>query len=72
MGRDADTIAALAGEIMGVIHGSRTFPPAWVEQVLRLNPSPDLSQMARDLCALISRRALVMQHTARQIVSMTE
>jgi len=71
IGRDADTIAALAGEIMGVIHGIQAFPTDWIDQVLRLNPTPDLSQMARDLSALISRQALDLQRTAGQVLSMT-
>jgi hypothetical protein len=53
MGRDADTIAAIAGELMGVLYGVQALPEPWVEQVVRLNPSPDLPQMAADLCQLI-------------------
>lgn len=72
IGRDADTVASLAGEIMGVIYGASAFPPAWVDQVMQLNPSPDLSQIARDLCALISRRALDMQRIGGQVLTMTK
>jgi hypothetical protein len=57
IGRDADTIAAIAGELMGVLYGAQALPAEWVEQVLRLNPSPDLPQMAADLCSLMTARA---------------
>ena len=55
VGRDADTIAAIAGELMGVLYGAQAFPQAWLEQVLRCNPAPDLPQMARDLCEVMGR-----------------
>jgi ADP-ribosylglycohydrolase len=70
IGRDADTIAALAGEIMGVIHGVQAFPSAWVDQVLQFNPSPDLAQMARDVSVLISRQALDAQRAAAEVVTL--
>lgn len=70
VGRDADTIAALAGEIMGVIYGAQAFPPAWVDQVLQLNPAPDLAQMARDLSELIIRQAFDLQHSAAEILTL--
>lgn len=57
MGRDADTIAAIAGELMGALAGVQSLPQPWVEKVLRLNPDPDLSGVAHDLTALIRERA---------------
>lgn len=69
MGRDADTIAGIAGELMGVLYGVQSLPDAWVEQVVRLNPSPDLPKMAADLCELIAnlserRRSAALQTLA--------
>ncbi len=71
MGRDADTIAAIAGELMGVIYGAQALPAAWVEQVVHLNPSPDLPGLAEDLCALIIRLAERKQSASAQLLSMT-
>jgi hypothetical protein len=56
MGRDADTIAAIAGELMGVLYGAAALPPEWVEKVVRLNPQPDLVQMALDLCGVVAKQ----------------
>ncbi|MAU12554.1 MAG: crystallin J1 [Anaerolineaceae bacterium] len=32
-GRDADTISALVGAILGALHGTAVIPPAWIEKV---------------------------------------
>ena len=69
IGRDADTIAAISGELMGVIYGVQALPPAWVDQVVRLNPAPDLTQMAVDLCEVILLQARRKQQTAEQLLS---
>ncbi|RPJ50058.1 MAG: ADP-ribosylglycohydrolase family protein [Chloroflexi bacterium] len=69
IGRDADTIAAIAGELMGVLYGAQALPAEWVEKVLRLNPSPDLQQMAKDLCVLITERAEEKKKAAEGILS---
>jgi hypothetical protein len=69
MGRDSDTIAAIAGELMGALYGIDALPTAWVEQVLQLNPQPDLAQMAEDLCVVILERAQAKQQQAQKILS---
>jgi ADP-ribosylglycohydrolase len=56
IGRDADTIAGIAGELAGALYGIDALPTPWVEQVLRLNPEPNLEQVARDLTQLITER----------------
>ena len=33
IGRDADTISALVGAILGALHGTAVIPPAWIEKV---------------------------------------
>lgn len=70
MGRDADTIAGIAGELMGVIYGVQCLPAAWVEQVVRLNPSPDLPQMAADLCEVIVNLSGRRRAAAEQAIAM--
>ena len=69
IGRDADTIAAIAGELMGVIYGVQSLPPAWVDQVVCLNPAPDLAKMAVDLGEVITLQARRRQQTAEQLLS---
>jgi hypothetical protein len=56
IGRDADTIAGIAGELAGALYGIDALPPQWVEKVLELNPNPDMEQMAKDLSNLITKR----------------
>ncbi len=68
IGRDTDTIAAIAGELMGVLYGAQALPSDWTEKVLQLNPNPDLAQMAGDLSALISRQALDAQRAAEAVL----
>jgi hypothetical protein len=70
MGRDSDTIAAMAGELMGALYGIQALPASWVEQVLRLNPQPDLAQMAEDLCVVILERVQAQQQRAENILSL--
>jgi len=70
IGRDTDTIAAIAGELMGVLYGVQALPADWVEKVLRLNPNPDLSKMARDLSDLMSRRSLDAQRSASAVLTL--
>ena len=56
IGRDADTIAGIAGELAGALYGIDALPVTWVDKVLQLNPEPDLRQMAKDLFNLVSDR----------------
>ena len=56
IGRDADTIAGIAGELAGALYGIDALPTPWVEKVLELNPNPDMEKMAQDLAILITQR----------------
>jgi ADP-ribosylglycohydrolase len=56
IGRDADTIAGIAGELVGALYGIDSLPASWVNRVLKLNPNPDMKQMAKDLTKLISEK----------------
>jgi hypothetical protein len=56
IGRDADTIAGIAGELAGALYGIDALPTPWTEKVLELNPSPDMEKMAQDLSILIANR----------------
>ncbi len=70
MGRDSDTIAAMAGELMGALSGAEAMPAPWVEQVVRLNPHPDLARLAKDLCAVIVEQAHSHQSRAAALLSL--
>jgi hypothetical protein len=56
IGRDADTIAGIAGELVGTLYGIDALPTPWVDKVLKLNPEPDMEQMAKDLTKLVLER----------------
>jgi ADP-ribosylglycohydrolase len=58
--RDADTIGAVAGSILGAKYGLRAIPPAWVEKVrypsgtcLQFTKGLDIVNMSEQLAALI-------------------
>lgn len=70
MGRDADTIGALVGELAGALEGVDAFPAAWVDKVMRLNPEPDLAAMADELTGIVLERARAQEQRARAIVSL--
>jgi len=70
IGRDADTIAGMAGELAGALHGVDALPKDWVDKILRVNPQPDLNQMVEDLCILIKNRAQMQAKNASQVLSM--
>lgn len=52
VGGDCDTVAAMAGAIMGACHGAAAFPPEAVDQLQRANPDLKLEALADDLLAL--------------------
>jgi hypothetical protein len=71
MGRDADTIAGMAGGLTGALAGARAFPVEWVDKVVRANPEPDLPQLAADLCKVLVEQAEERQRSAQAILSLT-
>jgi len=52
LGGDCDTVAAMAGAIMGACHGSGGFPPEAVAGLQRANPELGLDALADDLLRL--------------------
>jgi hypothetical protein len=69
LGRDADTIAGIAGELAGALYGIDALPAPWVKKVLTLNPKPDLEKMANDLTILISERNKAQLEQSRTMLS---
>jgi hypothetical protein len=69
LGRDADTIAGIAGELAGALYGIDALPLPWVAKVLRLNPQPDMRQMAKDLTNLIIDRNQSQLGTSNKLLS---
>lgn len=55
-GRDADTIATMAGAIAGALAGAAVLPVAWVQAVRAANPV-DQDELARALIGVLQRRA---------------
>ena len=52
LGGDCDTIAAMAGAIMGACHGAQSFPPEIVVQLHAANPDLALKALADELLTL--------------------
>jgi ADP-ribosylglycohydrolase len=52
LGGDCDTIAAIAGAIVGACHGAEGFPRAVVDKLHAANPALRLAALADDLLAL--------------------
>jgi len=71
MGRDADTIVGIIGELMGALHGATALPADWAARVEQLNPEPDMAQMSEDLCRLVVSRARAQQARSAALLSMT-
>lgn len=69
IGRDADTIAGIAGELAGALYGIDALPASWVNRVLELNPNPDMEQMAKDLTKLISEKNRVQVERSNMLLS---
>jgi hypothetical protein len=69
VGRDADSIAGIAGELAGALYGIDALPPKWVEQVLELNPDPNMEQMAKDLSNLIIQRNQAQIESSSRMLS---
>ena len=52
-GRDNDSVAGVVGMIAGTLHGVDAFPDRWVQTVEEANPTPDLRELAGNLCDAI-------------------
>jgi ADP-ribosylglycohydrolase len=63
IGRDADTVAAMAGAMAGALHGAGAVPSGWRERVnvvrghcIRAVAGTDLAELARDLHTALLRK----------------
>jgi hypothetical protein len=72
MGRDSDTITSMVGELSGALYGIQSLPPEWVDQVLRLNPEPDLTALARDLYDIVLKNARLKAEIVQDILLYSE
>jgi len=70
-GRDADTIASMAGALAGAWRGASAFPPEWVEKVKASSPR-DHHRAAADLVQVIQRRAEIQAQRAAAVLSRAE
>jgi hypothetical protein len=72
LGRDADTIASMAGELAGAFSGASSIPKDWIDKVNRLNPAPDLEQLSSGMTRLVVKKADEHQNIARSIQTLLE
>jgi ADP-ribosylglycohydrolase len=63
IGRDADTIAAMAGSMAGALHGAGAIPEEWSRRInvvrghcIGSTAGTDLAELARDLHAALLRK----------------
>lgn len=68
LGRDADTIGSMAGELAGALGGARALPAEWVDRILSINPQPDLSVYALRLTELVLDRAKARADRAKRLL----
>jgi ADP-ribosylglycohydrolase len=68
-GRDADTIASMAGAIAGAFRGTSAFPPEWIEKV-ETESSRSQRELAAALTSVILRRLADTERRAKAIKSL--
>jgi hypothetical protein len=69
LGRDADTIAGIAGELVGALYGIDALPAPWVEKILKLNPTPNMEQMAKNLTNLVIEKHQSQLNRSKKFLS---
>jgi len=52
-GRDSDTIAAIAGQIVGALKGCDALPEKWIAEVTAANPEVDMRQLAQAVSEVV-------------------
>ncbi len=65
-GRDADTIASMAGALAGALHGASALPVEWVDKI-RAGGRRDQAALAAMLVDVIHRRAADLERTCSVI-----
>ncbi len=70
-GRDADTIASMAGSLAGALHGASALPGEWVEKI-RVSGRRDQSALTAMLVEVIHRRAADMARVIEGIEGLGE
>ena len=68
-GRDADTIASMAGALAGAFRGASALPAAWVEKVRAQSPRAH-EEVAADLVNVIIERTKDMSRQIKAIESL--
>lgn len=69
-GRDCDTIAAIAGEILGALHGTGAIPPEWVRLIETENPEPPLREIASQIVEVLLEEAKRSHQIAEALMRM--
>jgi hypothetical protein len=60
----------MVGELSGALYGIQGLPQAWADQVLRLNPDPDLAELSSDLHAIVLNNAREKKLTADTLLGL--
>lgn len=57
MGRDADTLGSLDGQLAGALNGASSLPQEWMEPFMHLRGAATYVETARKMAALVGKRA---------------
>ena len=70
-GRDADTIASMAGALAGALRGASALPAAWIEK-MRGSGRRDQVQLAHALAAVIHQRAVDLAQVVQTLQALDD
>lgn len=70
IGRDADTISSLNGQLCGALHGMGAVPRRWVEGLERNSGAPAFLETVTGMTALVERRGEDMERRAAALKSL--
>ena len=57
IGRDADTLSSLAGQLYGALNGASSVPSEWVDAFMQLRGAGSLVDLAKQMTGLVNARA---------------
>ena len=70
-GRDCDTIACIAGEVLGALHGISAVPKEWTETIERQNPDPPLRRLAAEAAEAVQEKNRRERQIADEVLGMS-
>jgi ADP-ribosylglycohydrolase len=72
MGRDADTLGALDGQLCGALNGASSLPPEWLAPFMGLRGAGIYMKTARQMAALVQAQARKDLASAGEVLALAE